>query len=166
MKIEQMKISDLVPYENNPRDNDDAVEAVANSIKEFGFLVPILIDKDRNIVAGHTRYKAAKELGVKEVPTITLSDLSDEDIRKYRIIDNKAGELSCWDYQLLKEELGRIDEIDMSAFDLEFESPPEEEQEDVEITSNLDEGIELDLDDFSDEAFENECPYCGFRWNE
>lgn len=166
MKIEQMKISDLIPYENNPRDNDDAVEAVANSIKEFGFLVPILIDKGRNIVAGHTRYKAAEELGVKEVPTITLSGLSDEDIRKYRIIDNKTGELSCWDYQLLKEELGCIDEIDMSAFDLEFESPVEEEQEDVEITSNLDEGSELDLDDFSDEAFENECPYCGFRWNE
>ena len=166
MKIEMMKVSDLVPYENNPRDNDSAVDAVANSIKEFGFLVPVLIDKERNIVAGHTRFKAAQKLGIEKVPTITLGNLSDEDIRKYRIVDNKTGELSSWDYELLKEELGSIDEINMAAFNFDFENPAKENQQDIEITSNLDEGSELDLDDFSDEVFANECPYCGFRWNE
>ncbi len=92
MKIEYKKIDDLKPYENNPRFNDDAVEYVANSIKEFGFKVPIVIDKDNVIVAGHTRYKASMELGLEEVPCIVADDLTDEQVKAFRLADNKVGE--------------------------------------------------------------------------
>lgn len=161
--IKMMKLSAIKPYANNPRKNDAAVEKVAASIEEFGFLVPILLDKDSVIVAGHTRYKAAEKLGIDKVPCIVLDDLSEDDIRQYRIIDNKTSELSSWDYGLLTAELGEITELNMGAFGLEkfFEEPGEE----VELPEvNLDEGKELDLSDFEDEAFENECPWCGFRW--
>ena len=94
MKVEEMKLSDLKPYEKNPRKNDRAVEPVANSIKEFGFRVPLVIDKDNVIVTGHTRYKAAKKLGLKTVPCIKADDLSDEQIKAFRLADNKVGEIS------------------------------------------------------------------------
>lgn len=163
MKIETMKVDDLIPYERNPRDNDKAVDAVANSIKEFGFLVPVLIDDDNIILAGHTRIKAAKRLGIKEVPTIRLKGLTEEEKKKYRLIDNKTSELSSWDYELLKEEIDGIDEINLDAFkfgfDIDEDPQPENDQK-------IDGGEELSLDDFEDDQFENECPYCGFRWNE
>lgn len=162
--IKMMKLSAIKPYANNPRKNDDAVDKVAESIQEFGFLVPVLLDKDKVIVAGHTRYKAAEKLGLKELPCIVLDELSEADIRQYRIIDNKTSELSAWDYGRLAAELESIDELDMSAFGLEqfFIDHSEEEVEIPE--ANLNEGQELDLSDFDDEAFSNECPWCGFRW--
>lgn len=92
MEIVYKKLQDLKPYENNPRFNDDAVEFVANSIKEFGFKVPIVIDKNGVIVAGHTRYKASIELGLKEVPCIVADDLSDEQVKAFRLADNKVSE--------------------------------------------------------------------------
>lgn len=101
MKVEDMKLSELKPYEKNPRKNDRAVEPVANSIKEFGFRVPLVIDKDNVIVTGHTRYKAAKKLGMETVPCIKADDLSDEQIKAFRLADNKVGEISEWDTELL-----------------------------------------------------------------
>ena len=92
MNIVNFKIEDLIPYENNPRINDDAVEYVKNSIKEFGFKVPIVIDKNNVIVAGHTRYKACKELGIKEIPCIVADDLTDEQVKAFRLADNKVSE--------------------------------------------------------------------------
>lgn len=116
MKIEEMRIGELVPYENNPRKNDAAVDAVAASIREFGFKVPIIVDKDGVIVAGHTRLKAAEKLGMKTVPVIRADDLTDEQIRAFRLADNKTGEIAEWDFEKLKEELNEIQAIDMEEF--------------------------------------------------
>lgn len=115
MEIINKKIDEVIPYENNPRKNDEAVDYVAKSIKEFGFKVPIIIDKNGVIVAGHTRLKAAKKLGLKEVPTIVADDLSDDQIKAFRLADNKVGEFAEWDDELLKIELDDID-IDMADF--------------------------------------------------
>lgn len=116
MDIIEKKLSELKPYENNPRKNDEAVEYVANSIKEFGFKVPIVIDKDGVIVAGHTRYKAAKQLKFKTVPCIIADDLNEEQIKAFRLADNKTGELAGWDFPLLDIELAEIETLDMADF--------------------------------------------------
>ena len=94
MKIIEMQLKDLRPYERNPRRNDSSVDAVAESIKEFGFNVPIVIDKDNIIVCGHTRFKAAKKLKLKSVPCVIKDDLTEEQIKAYRLADNKVGENS------------------------------------------------------------------------
>lgn len=116
LKIVYKKVDELTPYENNPRNNDNAVEAVAKSIKEFGFKVPIVIDKEGVIAAGHTRLKAAKELGLEEVPCIIADDLTPEQVKAFRLADNKVGELAFWDYDLLHKELEEI-----SSSDLDFD---------------------------------------------
>lgn len=118
MQIKTISINELTPYENNARINDNAVNAVANSIKEFGFKVPIIIDRNNVIIAGHTRVKAAKACGMKEVPCICADDLSDEQARAFRLADNKLAELSMWDYDKLYQELEKIPDIDMSKFEL------------------------------------------------
>lgn len=115
MKITEKKIGDLIPYENNPRNNEKAVEAVAASIREFGFKVPIIIDRENVIVAGHTRLKAAQKLGLASVPCIVADDLTDEQIKAFRLADNKTAELAEWDFAKLEEELAEI-EMDMAAF--------------------------------------------------
>lgn len=119
MKIIEKKLSDLIPYENNPRNNDGAVDAVAASIKEFGFKVPIVIDKDNVIVAGHTRFKASEKLKLEKVPCIVADDLTEQQIKAYRLADNKVGELADWDFGALEMELEGIDEIDMEQFGFE-----------------------------------------------
>lgn len=111
MKIVEKKIDDLKPYENNPRHNDNAVGAVTESIKEFGFKVPIIIDSAGVIVAGHTRYKAAQRLGLKKVPCIIADDLTPEQIKAFRLADNKVGELATWDSDLEFLELSELDKI-------------------------------------------------------
>lgn len=111
MKIVEKKIDDLKPYENNPRHNDNAVGAVAESIKEFGFKVPIIIDSAGVIVAGHTRHKAAQRLGLKKVPCIIADDLTPEQIKAFRLADNKVGELATWDTDLEFLELSELDKI-------------------------------------------------------
>jgi site-specific DNA-methyltransferase (adenine-specific) len=131
VEIINKKIEDLIPYHNNPRLNDEAVEYVKNSIKEFGFKVPMVIDKNNVIVAGHTRYKASKELGLKEVPCIIADDLTDEQIKAFRLADNKVSEKAEWDFELLDEELDDID-IDMTEFGFDLDLDDEEEQEIVE----------------------------------
>ena len=108
MEIINKKIDELKPYENNPRFNDDAVEYVAKSIKEFGFKVPIIIDKNNVIVAGHTRYKASLELGLEKVPCIVADDLSDEQVKAFRLADNKVSEKADWNFELLDDELKDI----------------------------------------------------------
>lgn len=113
MKIEYQKVDALIPYENNPRVNDGAVEAVAASIKEFKFRNPIIVDKNNVIIAGHTRLKAAKKLGLEEVPTIRAEDLTEEQVRAFRLADNKTAELAEWDFGLLEEELRGIENIGM-----------------------------------------------------
>lgn len=140
MNIVGMKLKDLKPYKNNPRKNDNAVDDVANSIKEFGFKVPIIIDKDNEIVAGHTRYKAAKKLGLKDVPCIVADDLTEEQIKAFRLVDNKVSEKAEWDFGLLNLELQDVGEIDMSLFgftdidDLVLDVDDEDFLKDTEIT--------------------------------
>lgn len=116
MQIIDRKVSELKAYGKNPRKNDPAVQAVANSISEFGFKVPIIIDRDDVIVAGHTRLKAAKLLGLKTVPCIVADDLTPEQVKAFRLADNKSGEIATWDDSLLDEELKSILDIDMSQF--------------------------------------------------
>lgn len=111
MTIKEIKTADLIPYANNPRNNDNAVEAVANSIKEFGFKVPIVIDKNKVIVAGHTRLKAAQKLGLEKVPCIIADDLTPEQIDAFRLADNKTGELAEWNDELLQLELNKLNGI-------------------------------------------------------
>jgi DNA modification methylase len=108
MNIELRKIDDIKPYDKNPRQNDDAVDAVAGSIREFGFRQPIVVDAESVIIVGHTRWKAAKKLGLERVPIHVATDLTPEQIRAYRIADNKTNELAEWDYDLLPIELGAL----------------------------------------------------------
>lgn len=137
MNIINMNITELKPYEKNPRINDNAVEYVANSIKEFGFKVPIVIDQNNVIVAGHTRLKAAKQLGLKEVPVIIAEDLTPEQIKAFRLADNKTAEFAQWNNDLL---LGELMDLKTESFDMlpfgfidESESYQEVEEDDYEI---------------------------------
>ena len=99
-------IEELIPYVNNPRDNSGAVDAVASSIKNFGFKVPIVVDKGNEIVTGHTRLLAAKKLGIEKVPVIVADDLTQNEVKAFRLADNKVGELAQWDLEALENELG------------------------------------------------------------
>lgn len=119
MDIEYLGLSDIKPYEKNPRKNDQAVDAVASSIREFGFKNPIIVDKDNVIIAGHTRLKAAEKLGLSEVPVIRAEDLTEEQVKAFRLADNKVSELADWDLALLDEELAKITGVDMEQFGFE-----------------------------------------------
>lgn len=133
MIIVEKDIKELKPYKNNPRNNDNAVDAVAASIKEFGFKVPIVIDKNNEIVAGHTRYRASLKLGLATVPCIVADDLNEEQIRAFRLADNKTGELAEWNFELLGEELLGID-MDMLQFGFEeIEEPTEAVEDDYNV---------------------------------
>lgn len=135
MEIVNRSIGSIMPYEKNPRKNDDAVKYVAESIKQFGFKVPIVIDSDGIIVAGHTRYKAAKKLKLQEVPCIVADDLTEEQVKAFRLADNKVAEKAEWDFDLLGDELDDILNIDMDAFgfDFEIEEEPEATEDDYEV---------------------------------
>lgn len=152
MNIIEKRVKDLKPYEKNPRKNDDAVQYVANSIKEFGFRVPIVIDSNNTIVCGHTRWKAAKLLKMETVPCVIADDLTEEQIKAFRVADNKTSEKSGWDFALLDTELAEIETIDMTllGFDEEKNSEP------------------IDLDDEepkTDRATKIvHCPKCGFAY--
>ena len=130
MQILNLKLDEIHPYEKNPRNNAGAVDAVASSIKEFGFKVPIIIDKDNVIVAGHTRYKAATKLGLEEVPCIKADDLTEEQIKAFRLADNKVSELAEWDIKLLDEELNGIT-MDMEQFGFVMEEEVEIVEDEV-----------------------------------
>lgn len=143
MEVKSMSIDDIKPYENNPRDNDDAVDSVANSIKEFGWQQPIVVDKDMVIIVGHTRYKAAKKLGMDKVPVVVASSLTPEQVKAYRLADNKVGELADWDMEKLSIELDGIEDIDMSEFGFEG----------LDNLEKLD-----DLEDAKDDDFDEEPP--------
>ena len=132
MQIVEKGIKDIKPYEKNPRKNDSAVDAVANSIKEFGFRVPVVIDKDGVIVCGHTRYKAAKKLGLDKVPCVIADDLTEEQIKAYRLADNKVSELAEWDIDLLGEELDGIFDIDMSDFGFDLSEEEDKKEQEVD----------------------------------
>lgn len=127
LKIQEMALESLIPYVNNPRDNKAAVDKVAGSIAEFGFKVPLVIDKNNIIVTGHTRYLAAKKLGLETVPVIIADDLTEAQVKAFRIADNKVSEYATWDEYLLRLELEGLEELGVTLNctgfeDLELES--------------------------------------------
>lgn len=144
MEIIKLNINEVIPYPDNPRKNDNAVDAVAESIKQCGYCSPIVIDEDNVILAGHTRLKALKKLKWKEVECVRKTGLTEEQKKKYRILDNKTNELAEWDFDLLEEE---IDGLDFDGFDFGFDlsaiedpqeitedEPPEVDEESEPIT--------------------------------
>lgn len=151
LKIVYKPINDLVPYENNPRHNEEAVPYVKASIEKFGFKVPLIIDKHNVIVAGHTRLLAARGVGLTELPCVLADDLTDEQIKQLRLVDNKVSEFASWDFDKLNLELQDIEDTDMEDFGF--------------IPSS-----DLDIND--EEFYQNEktkekepkkvvCPHCG-----
>jgi len=117
MKVQEISIHELKPYENNPRKNDSAVDAVRKSIQQFGFKEPIVIDKNKVIVCGHTRLKAAKLLGYEKIPCVIADDLTPEQIKAFRLIDNKTSEFAAWDLEKLETELENIELPDFDIAD-------------------------------------------------
>lgn len=165
LKVVYVDIENVIPYENNPRINDDAVEYVVNSIKEFGFKVPIIVDKDNVIIAEHTRLKAAKELGLKTVPVIIAGNLTKQQAKAYRLADNKTGEMAEWEWNKIIDELAKVDGIDMRllGFTDFLKEDFEGERKQPKV---LDGGHEIDLESFDDSVFNTTCPQCGFAFNE
>lgn len=167
MDIVFLKLSEIKPYEKNPRKTDRAVDYVVNSIREFGFKVPIVVDRQNVIVCGHVRYKAAKKLKMESVPCIVADDLTEEQVNAFRLIDNKTQELSTWDFSKLIAELDDLtDEFNMQQMGFNEQKEKKSGSGSGEAEQNLDEGEELDLGDFEDEQFMCECPSCGFRFND
>lgn len=135
--ITMMSVDDIIPYANNPRNNKGAVDKVAASIREFGFKQAIVVDKDMVVIAGHTRLAAAKRLKMKKVPVLVADDLSEEQVKAYRLADNKTAEFAEWDFDKLSEELDGIEDIDMEdfGFDLsDFEEEPEITEDEFDDT--------------------------------
>jgi ParB-like chromosome segregation protein Spo0J len=146
MKIEIADINSIQPYINNPRKlKDSAIEKVSKSIKEFGFRQPIVVDTNRIIVVGHTRYRASKKLGLKEVPITIAENLTQEQINAYRIADNRTNEEAEWDYKLLQEEFSNLFD---EKFNLELTGFNEDE---LKKYLALEEDFKVDLPEINDE---------------
>ena len=154
MIIHEIDVKDIQEYENNARKNEKAVALVVESIENYGFKVPVIVDKNNVLVAGHTRLKAAQQLGLEKIPAIIADDLTEEQIKAFRLADNKTAELSTWDFERLEQELEAIDDAHL------WELFNQNRYEDIEEFDG-----EIDLNDFDDEEFEYECPECGFKFN-
>lgn len=147
MQIELIHIDKIKPYENNPRNNDEAVDKVAESINEFGFKIPIIVDKDNIIIAGHTRYKAAKKLGLENIPVIKAEDLTEQQVKAFRIMDNKSSEFATWNYEAL---LIEMDSLKLDDYNLDFtgfELNELEQLEDKYIPKEIQEDESFDIEE-------------------
>lgn len=152
-KIIYLHTDKIYPYANNPRFNNHAIDKIAESINKFGFQNPIIIDKNNEIIAGHTRYKAAIQIGIDKVPCIMANELTPDQVKAYRIVDNKTAEFATWDLELLEQELHDLDDME---FDMEWLSFEDDKQA-------------LDLDDIENDDNESKlnickCPKCGFEF--
>lgn len=161
--VKNILVKEINPYENNPRNNKDAVDAVAESIKNYGFLVPLVLDKDNVIITGHTRYLAAKKLGMKELPCIIVP-LNEADAKAYRIADNKAQDLSSWNYGLLSCELDLLNDLGVDLLKTGFKEYEIQNILGVLDEKRADKSGEIDLSAFEEDVYEHYCPCCGFRW--
>lgn len=137
MQIIDKPVNEIIPYDKNPRNNDAAVDPTAASIKEFGFKIPIVLDSNGVIVAGHTRLRAAKKIGLKTVPCVIADDLTDEQVKAFRLADNKTAEFAEWDFDLLNDEIKDISDIDMSEFGFEMDPEPDDLTDDSETAKEL-----------------------------
>ena len=154
MRLVEMSVTDIIPYPNNPRVNDEAVEAVAESIRQCSYIQPIIVDEMRTVLAGHTRLKALKLLGVERCECLIIESLTEEQKRKFRYLDNKTGEAATWDLGKLEKELEGLDLGELDFFNMtvgEFS---------VNIREDFTGAIE-----YNAEEFKYECPECGFRFN-
>lgn len=147
IKTVMMDIDDIHPYENNPRKNEKAIEAVANSIERFGFKNPIIVDKDNVIVSGHTRRLAAIALGLRKVPVIVGDDLTEEQAKALRLADNRVAELAVWDEELLRQEMSKVIDMDLADFGFDPDVIDEILEDDIGIVTHR-------------------CPKCGCEWTE
>lgn len=148
-----LDISEIKEYENNPRINNAAVDDVAESIKQCGYINPIIVDENNVILAGHTRKLGLEKLGKNKIYVLKVTGLSEEQKKKYRILDNKTAEKSEWDFEKLQQEL---EELDFGDYDFGFE------ELDTELNNN---SQELNIENYNDDKFECECPKCGFKFN-
>lgn len=129
MNVVYMNIEDVIPYANNPRNNEKAIDKVASSIKEFGFKVPIVVDKDNVVITGHTRLLASKKLGLTEVPVIIANDLNKAQVKAFRLADNRVSEYAEWNDELLNIELEALAELDFSMGEFDFKLEALEDDE-------------------------------------
>lgn len=143
MKITEIEVEKLIPYANNPRNNDEAVDKVAASIHEFGFKVPVVVDGENVIVCGHTRVKAAKKLGIATVPCVVADDLTDAQIKAFRLADNKVSEFATWDFEKLELELADLPEMEMTAFGFDLQEKSEEETPEDFVEDEIPEEVEM-----------------------
>lgn len=159
MKLLTLRIDEITPYENNPRHNDNAVDAVAESIEQCSYLQPIVVDENHVVLAGHTRLKALKQLEYESAQCIVLEGLSEEQKKKYRYLDNKTAEAAQWDLEKLTLELDGLDMGDLDFFNLANET--------FEVNAPIEHtgAKEYEAEEFDDEAFTYECPVCGFRFD-
>lgn len=164
-QLEEWKVSDLIEYARNPRKNDHAVDKVAAAIREFGFRVPILAKSDKTVVDGHLRLKAAKKLGLETVPVMLCDDMTDAQIKAFRISVNRVAEFAEWDEELLRIEFAELADM---GFDLELTGFDAEEMASL-LDISFDDNTPPTPDDFSevDETdMAHTCPKCGFEFNE
>ena len=169
LEIKYLPIEEIIPYDKNPRFNENAVDAVAKSIKQFGFKNPILLDANKVIIAGHTRHLAAIKNGMKQVPCVICEDLTEEQARALRIVDNRTNELALWNIDILKSE---VEELKEFGYDLEgYELEPLLDTANLDIgidvaKINTNEGNSADLDagDDDEEGTKHKCPNCGYEW--
>ena len=157
MELKTVDLKEIHPYPNNPRKNDGAVKAVAESIRQCGYVAPIIVDENMEILAGHTRYKALKSIGGGQIQIIVREGLTEDQKRKYRLLDNKTNEFAEWDFDLLGEEL---DGLDFDGFDFGFDFDEEEPTQEYTATG----AEEIETEDYADEKFKCECPRCGFKF--
>lgn len=147
LKVQTIEIEKIKPYENNPRKNEKAIKAVANSIKQFGFRNPIILDKDLVIISGHTRRLAALQLGLKTVPCIIRDDLTETQVKAFRLADNRVAEVATWDDDLLKAEMSKVIDMDLADFGFDF----------TEIDTIIQEKTGVNI---------HRCPKCGAEWTD
>ena len=165
MQIELVDINQIVPYAQNPRINQSAIAKVADSIKEFGFRQPIVVDSNMVIIAGHTRYDAAKLIGLSQVPVHIADGLSSSQVRAYRLADNRLHEDAIWDEELLKIELSDLKQDDFGLQlvgfnNAELDKLLEDDNQDKKSSTPSKELKSTDFDEFT-----NICPKCGFEWD-
>ena len=158
-----LKTEEVTPYAHNPRKNDGAVRAVQESIRQCGYVNPIVIDEENVILAGHTRYKALKAQKVAEIECMRVTGLTEEEKKKYRFLDNKTGEKAVWDILKLAEEL---EGVDLEGFDFFGKTADiiEEDETGAGQKHEASGSIEYGVGSFGDDKFKYQCPKCGFRF--
>lgn len=159
MNVIDKKICELHPYKNNPRINDKAADMVAKSIEQYGFKVPLVITEDGEIICGHTRYKAAQILGLNKVPCIVADDLTPEQVKAFRLVDNRTAEIAEWDYEILTNEISALSDFEISGFGFEeMKIYPEESNDsgrkEIALTESISVVIPCENDEEAEYVYE------------